>query len=393
MMNGFFASVPTSKNKTASYRRIIKSSDINEKQENLLRDILELYNKSNTLNNKLNHTITLMDYENKFLRRKIEALENKFNDKFNEGKINNIKIFPSDMNSNEDYPVEINYMSYDLSQNIIKRISKINIYDELTGKTIIPASLNATYNILYKTNSYLKFSSNELLNAFDGQHETGWLCNITTNNSVNSVQVEVIVTLPVTAVTSYQVNEIIVESFPVASVNVKSIQYSSSYISWTDIPSFDEHYLNDGNGIKDNTVARFNFKPIEANKIRIVLEQPYFANKNNLREFCLGAKDIQINYTKPSNQEAFFNFKLNIPETIKKPTLNSSNIIYNNPSQIDENTIELEYFYRDNEDVLHKINGTLPLALPSNEIEVKGKIYQCDNTVNLSHIDFNIGSQ
>lgn len=392
-MNSFFTSVPTSKNKTASYRRIIKSSDINEKQENLLRDILELYNKSNTLNNKLNHTITLMDYENKFLRRKIEALENKFNDKFNEGSINNIKIFPSDMNSNEDYPVEINYMSYDLSQNIIKRISKINIYDELTGKTIIPASLNATYNILYKTNSYLKFSSNELLNAFDGQHETGWLCNITTNNSVNSVQVEIIVTLPVTAVTSYQVNEIIVESFPVASVNVKSIQYSSSYIAWTDIPSFDEHYLNDGNGIKDNTVARFNFKPIEANKIRIVLEQPYFTNKNNLREFCLGAKDIQINYTKPSNQEGFFNFKLNIPETIKKPTLNSSNIIYNNPSQIDENTIELEYFYRDNEDILHKINGTLPLALPSNEIEVKGKIYQCDNTVNLSHIDFNIGSQ
>lgn len=393
MKNNLFTAVPISKNKTATFRRKIKSSDFNEKQDKVLNDLLELYNKANSLNSSLQDTIITMDYENKFLKRKLNELESKLEEAKELDICKKLTVFASDMKSDEDYPVEINYMANDLSQEILARISKVNIYDEVIDKTIVPSSLDVSCRILNKTNAYLIYNTNDIFNAFDGNDATSWMYQITTNNSINSVQVELIITIPDSIVTSYNINEIIIEAFPVSSVDIKELKYRSSYVTWTDIPSFYEHYENDGEGIKDSTIARFNFKPVNANQIKVILEQSYFANKNNLREFCLGAKNIQINYTKACYHQCFFSCDLNIPKKFKNPVLTEANIVYNNPKQIGDNVIELEYYYRDNDDVLHRINGHLPLNLPSNNIEVKGKVYQDDNTINLSHIDFFIGEQ
>lgn len=189
---------------------------------------------------------------------------------------------------------------------------------------------------------------------------------------------------------SYNVNEILIEPFPIASVNILDIQYKNSYDRWSTIPSFEEHSKYKNNCIHESTVLRFNFKSINANKVRIVLEQKYFTNKNNLREFCVGLKNIEINNAIPSNEEAMFNFKLNIPKEYNNPVINNIDIIYNNKSQIDDNMVSIDLFYRDIDNVLHKINGQIPLALPSNEIEAKCKINSSEDILNLSHFEFEI---
>lgn len=171
-----FTSIPSSKNNIASYRRKISSKDFNDREEKIAFDILDLYNKLNVFNNNLQDITTMLEYENKFLRIKLDNMENELSTKYNSEKdFKKISVFPSQMKSVNQYPVEINNITYDLSQNIVKRISKVNIHDELTDNIIIPSNLDISYKYLYTTNSYLNFESNDIENALDGKPYTAWI--------------------------------------------------------------------------------------------------------------------------------------------------------------------------------------------------------------------------
>ena len=68
-------------------------------------------------------------------------------------------------------------------------------------------------------------------------------------------------------------------------------------------------------------------------------------------------------------------FNIDIPENITSPMIVSVEEVYNNYSQIKAKSVQYEFFYYDKDNLLHKINDSLPFKCPSRKIVAKCKLY------------------
>ena len=139
--------------------------------------------------------------------------------------------------------------------------------------------------------------------------------------------------------------------------------------------------------------VRLNFPNKKVNQIKILVRcDSYTEGQTNLRTFMYGLKEIggYINYY--SNYEASsFEFEKVIPE----PPINKNYVItgitpyFNNGSEfgIYSRDFNYEIFYKDNDDVYHKITDNFPFTPTTNKIKVRCKFGEGYDEINIKKVD------
>lgn len=403
--------IPSTKKNTIGYRTVTNSSEQNKQQEDILNDILDLFNKANKIDKSLSEAKEVVDFENKYLQFKLADLEakminiaQKYKDSLDPTQIRIINIYPQNTYIESDVTGAYLDLQYsDITLQPIASMSKVNLYDAVMDTTFIPPSLRISVNneSLLNKKGILSVTDNELSNPFNGDLSSYWIRKVVTDETINEVTTEMIITLPEDIITTRDINQISISPYPTNAVDIMGIDYrNASCGSWIRIPDFESHVgsaistYNDifnnatvYNYIPDAPNVKFNFNEISSNQIRIILRQRhYISGEGNTRIFCMGAKEIQVlnnRYTRDFNT---FSFRVDFPEKDKNIIMCDVEPVYNNYTSIPSDSIQIEYYYLDDYDVAHKIVKSIPFTVPSKKMIIKCKMYKSTVCPNLNRL-------
>ena len=378
------SNIPGSKLNPVGFRSVTSSKDYNENQENIINDILNLYNKANSISEKIADMGQLSNCQNTITNTRIEHLKAKIDNLIGtlSGNIKSLYIYPADVKTERVSPAKIDNSTC-ITMTPAKSISKLRV-ENSEDIILLPPSLIVELNDI--TGSGIKsVTGNDVYKAFDGKCENIWYRKIVTDNSISVVETTMTITLPEDVVTTYNINEIRLSPFPCNGLNIVNIKYRMSNGAWKVIPGFSDHseyVLN--KGIENSPNILFNFKDIVANQIQITFQQQNHVMENGNKVFYIGCSDIDVRSNKYDDSSNFFNFNINIPSNISNPVINNVEAIYNNHSQLAPNSVQYEFYYTGDDKLLHKVRESMPFVSPSNNLTVKCKMINNDCTANIS---------
>lgn len=393
-------------------RSISDSNELNVIQQQAFNDILDLFNKANTLQKDLYEMNTATNIESRCYSKRLEEtlirlseIEELYQNSLIES--NDFKqITKYAINATVDetspYAAVIDVNTNDIVCNIVSSVSKTRIYDETYDETLVPPSLKIYIgpDSFNTDNAHiLSIEDSDIKNALDGNISSVWFRKVTTDTTVESIENEVVIGLPEDIITSRLVNQIILSPYPSGYSDVIDIQYKTNG-AWQTVPGFQYHngYEEEtyqdvfGNPmtrgiIKNSPNLKFNFKPIQTNQIRIKLRQRNFEYdaENNRRIWYLGIRDIDINYNRYTKDHSEFDMVFEFLEKDKNIKIYDTTVYCNNniDSAVLDN-IYKEYYYYDADGNTHKVSDSLPFILNGHKVLVRFTIEGTIDTPNIN---------
>lgn len=379
--------IPSMNRKEIGYRTTTNSKDINDYNNSVFYDIMNLFNKTNEIQDNINNISDILSIDNSYLQSIIQSI----NSKLINNTSNTINKYAADMyiDSSDINQANISNITNDI--NIPCRIteSKLSEYDIVLNKTFIPINLQTE---ITPAADNVNIIDTDIINAFNDDINSYYIRKVTTDNTVNSVTCSIVITLPNNTISTRNVNEIVLNPFPTLSVNISAIEYMINN-NWTLIPSFNEtinNVVNDHNTVfNDNKNVnnynncpniKFNFKDTPMAQIRITLTQSnYIDLGNNKRLFCLGIKHLKVNYNDYDKTNAVFYCDIDLTNYPNK-AVDSVQTILNNYNEFSTNVIQYQYYYTDDSNIKHLINQQPPFICPTNKLTIQTTILK-ENTI------------
>ena len=393
-------------------REISDSHKLNQMQEQVFNDILDLFNKANTLQKEMCEMNVAANIESTCYAKRLEETLTKLS--LIEEQYDNLLLAPEDFRTITRYAIDatvdelspfsavIDSNTNDIIANIISSVSKTRLYDDTYDETLIPPSLKIyvgpdSFNT--DNEHILTIEDSDISNALDGNISTVWFRRIVTDTSVESIENEVVIGLPEDIITSRMVNQIILSPYPSGYVDIMNIEYKTNG-AWQTIPGLEYHtcYSEEeyedifGNKytrgvIKNAPNIKLNFKPIQTNQIRIKLRQRNYEYdaQNNRRIWYLGIRDLDVNYNRYTKDHSEFDMVFDFPETDKNIKIYDTEIFCNN--NIDSSVLEniyKEYYYYDADGNTHKVSDSLPFILTGHKLMVRFTIEGTIDTPNIN---------
>lgn len=390
------------------FRQPLDSSQLNELHQDILEDLLNLFNQANEFDQVLTHLRYTSTTESVFLRYRLNELEAKFQtlntlykNQIESSETQTLLLFPHQFRCEEEgHEMEIDLDSMCATMKPTYYVSKVNLYDETLGATYVSPSLQFLYGPSTTESglTVLEIEDNGPQNAFDGVPTNYWVRRYVCKSAVTEVQCELIITLPDDILTNKSINQIKITPFPIDAVDILSIETKTTG-SWSMIPSFEEYQQSSLEIGKDNFLNRtenviiqnspalkFNFKEITANQIRIRFRQQNFIQQDlGNREFYIGAKNIEIGYAAYHDQYYTFEVDAEIPTEGKQVMVQQLDVIYNNPSELFDEP-QVEFYWYDSDKQLHHINQTIPFATNKNRLMIRLKYFKSATTPNIKQL-------
>ena len=393
-------------------REISDSHKLNQMQEQVFNDILDLFNKANTLQKEMYEMNVAANIESTCYAKRLEETLTKLS--LIEEQYDNLLLAPEDFRTITRYAIDatvdelspfsavIDSNTNDIIANIISSVSKTRLYDDTYDETLIPPSLKIyvgpdSFNT--DNEHILTIEDSDISNALDGNISTVWFRRIVTDTSIESIENEVVIGLPEDIITSRMVNQIILSPYPSGYVDIMNIEYKTNG-AWQTIPGLEYHtcYSEEeyedifGNKytrgvIKNAPNIKLNFKPIQTNQIRIKLRQRNYEYdaQNNRRIWYLGIRDLDVNYNRYTKDHSEFDMVFDFPETDKNIKIYDTEIFCNN--NIDSSVLEniyKEYYYYDADGNTHKVSDSLPFILTGHKLMVRFTIEGTIDTPNIN---------
>ena len=393
-------------------REISDSHKLNQMQEQVFNDILDLFNKANTLQKEMYEMNVAANIESTCYAKRLEETLTKLS--LIEEQYDNLLLAPEDFRTITRYAIDatvdelspfsavIDSNTNDIIANIISSVSKTRLYDDTYDETLIPPSLKIyvgpdSFNT--DNEHILTIEDSDISNALDGNISTVWFRRIVTDTSVESIENEVVIGLPEDIITSRMVNQIIISPYPSGYVDIMNVEYKTNG-AWQTIPGLEYHtcYSEEeyedifGNKytrgvIKNAPNIKLNFKPIQTNQIRIKLRQRNYEYdaQNNRRIWYLGIRDLDVNYNRYTKDHSEFDMVFDFPETNKNIKIYDTEIFCNNniDSSVREN-IYKEYYYYDADGNTHKVSDSLPFILTGHKLMVR---FTIEGTIDAPNIN------
>lgn len=393
-------------------REISDSHKLNQVQDQVFNDILDLFNKANTLQKEMHEMNMAANIESTCYSKRLEETLTRLS--LIEEQYNNLLLAPEDFRTLTRYALDavtdelspfsaiVDNNTNDITSNIISSVSKTRMYDETYDETLVPPSLKIyigpdSFNT--DNEHILTIEDSNISNALDGNISTVWFRRIVTDTTIENVENEVVIGLPEDIITSRLVNQIILSPYPSGYVDIMNIEYKTNG-AWQTIPGLEFHsYYSEeeyedifGNKytrgvIKNSPNIKLNFRPIQTNQIRIKLRQRNYEYdaQNNRRIWYLGIRDLDVNYNRYTKDHSEFNMIYDFIETDKNIKIYDTEIFCNNDidSSILEN-IYKEYYYYDADGNAHKVSDSLPFVLRGHKLMVKFTIEGVTDTPNIN---------
>lgn len=393
-------------------REISDSHKLNQMQEQVFNDILDLFNKANTLQKEMYEMSVAANIESTCYAKRLEETLTKLS--LIEEQYDNLLLASEDFRTITRYAIDatvdelspfsavIDSNTNDIIANIISSVSKTRLYDDTYDETLIPPNLKIyvgpdSFNT--DNEHILTIEDSDISNALDGNISTVWFRRIVTDTSVESIENEVVIGLPEDIITSRMVNQIILSPYPSGYVDIMNIEYKTNG-AWQTIPGLEYHtcYSEEeyedifGNKytrgvIKNAPNIKLNFKPIQTNQIRIKLRQRNYEYdaQNNRRVWYLGIRDLDVNYNRYTKDHSEFDMVFDFTETDKNIKIYDTEIFCNN--NIDSSVLEniyKEYYYYDADGNTHKVSDSLPFILTGHKLMVRFTIEGTVDTPNIN---------
>ncbi|URZ09219.1 hypothetical protein [Clostridium felsineum] len=396
--------LPSIKKKNIGYRTVTDSAQINDLQNEAVSDIYCLFNRANNLEKILNETKDIINIENKYLLLRLKDMENKLaviTDKYlnlsSTDKIKTLNLYPDDCYIEESSsPAFIDLENMDITLNMNSSTSKLNIYDDNFKTSIVPESLKVE---VYPIADNRSIFDNSVINAFKKESNSYWIRKVITDNSVSEVNCTMTITLPYSTMILPTLNTIIIKPYPSDSVDITNVEYSldGDFIT---LPAFQNYNrdLNlqcstvfgdshDTNALNEVPSVKFNFKELNATKIRISFKQKHYVNsENGGRIFYIGAKNIEVLNCKYTDDYSIFYSKADFSVETGSIQLNDINLVLNNCNEVNNNQFETSLYYVDDNNISHIINDKLPCTIPTKQILIKSKLYNGDIVPDVNRI-------
>lgn len=411
MSKGFdIRNIPEIKEMEIKARSKTDSHKLNERQEQVFRDILDLFNTANKLQKNIYELNLLSSIESRCYAERlkeslceVKQLQEKYNNAFpaTDG-FKTITAYAMDASGDKSGYSSANICqeTNDVTAAIASCTSKTRLYDPTYDETLVPPSLKLYIgpDSFHKDSHILNIEDSEVSNALDGNVNSVWFRRILTDTSVTEIVNEFVIGLPEDIVTSRLVNQIIIYPFPTGWTDIMDVQYKSGG-AWKTVDGFkthegfeEEEYTDIfGNRlirgtIKDSPNLRLCFKPVQTNQIKVVLRQRHFTfdAANNRREWFVGIRDISVDYVRYSREESFFEMEYEFPKKEGSVKVYDTEIVCNNkPDPNVLKNIFKDYYYYDEENNPHKITDSLPFVLCGKKMKVRFTIDGTSDTPNI----------
>lgn len=378
--------IPSANRKSFGYKSINKSKDHNDNQNEMLADILDLYNKTNAIERVLNRNMDFIKKENSYLSSLNNTMLNKYNELLseyeelkNDATERRLLITPSSCVSNDKtYGAVIDTKTSSITKKPDSKISKFSIFDEVSDSMYLPDTLNVTITD-NNLNGIITKSDNDIYSPFYKDDNLYWTRKVVTDNTVGKIRTNYIITLPEEIMTTPLMNELYINPF-MCKVTEVYCRYGDSAL-WESIPG---QVHNPAIGIAgvsslDSDIQsirpfKLNFESRKINQIKIVVQADmYTEGETNLRTFMYGIKEISgyINYHS-DYESSSFEFETFLPDD-DMFEITGIKVYFNNSSEsyIYFEDFNYEFYYKDNNDEYHKITDTFPFTPPTQNIKVK----------------------
>lgn len=391
--------IPSSTQEGFSYKGVNSSHVHNEIQEKLCKDILNLFNKANLLEKKVNENFEYMLEDTQNVESINLLLINKYNDLLDRY----YKILSNKKDrSNIIYPSECNIESnitgavIDKLYNTItirpsKKISKLTIVDDITDTSYIPDSLRV--NSFTKCNGFISEDESDIMAPFMYNDNFYYTKRVVTDDTCEEVVMEYIITLPEAIMTTINTNQMLISPYNCNLIDAY-YRYGDS-ATWDRINSVD---FNSSIAVKKDEFIHsarkcsLSFEDIKANQIKLIFKCSSYRNTNtNTRVFSFGIKEIGIyvNYFNNYQTNSFY-FDTEIKEDCLI-VITGIETIFNNCETNGkyEGDVIYELYYKDSENINHRILDKFPFTPPTNKLRVKCVIGEKYKNMNISRIKLN----
>lgn len=411
-MNLQIKNIPSVEKIEFKTREISDSHKLNKVQNQVFNDILDLFNKANTLQKEMYEMNMAANVESACYAKRLDETLTKLS--LIEEQYNNLLLSHEDFRTITRYALDatadktspfaavIDTNTNDIIANIISSVSKTRLYDETYDETLIPPSLKIyvgpdSFNT--DNEHILTIEDSNISNALDGNISTVWFRRIVTDTSIESIENEVVIGLPEDIITSRMVNQIILSPYPSGYIDIMSIEYKTNG-AWQTIPGLECHSCyseeeyedifgnkNTRGVIKNSPNIKLNFKSIQTNQIRVKLRQRNYEYdaQNNRRIWYLGIRDLNVNYNRYTKDHSEFDMTFEFPETHRNIKVYDTEIFCNNDidSAVLEN-IYKEYYYYDADGNIHKVPDSLPFILTGHKLMIRFTIESVSETPNIN---------
>lgn len=400
MSNYIVNNIPSSNRKDFGYKAINSSSVHNKNQEEILNDILDLYNKTNSIEKIINEQLDYIKLENTMLESVYLTMYNKYKDLYQryESIINMEEekryiAFPQDCTIfDEEFGAVIDNIASDITVRPSKKVSKFVIFDSITNSVYIPDTLNVTIKEV-NDKGIISSTNNDIYAPFYNDNNLYWTRKIVTDNTIEEVETEYIIDLPEDIMTTFDMNEIFISPF---LCRVKAVygRFGDSN-TWELINGQENHdaikYDKDSLGyINNNRPFRLNFPNTKINQIKIVLvSSNYTEGETNLRTFMYGLKQVggYINYYNDYEANTFqFDVSLKNHHGL---TITGVTPHFNNSTEYGRYSKDFvcDIYYQDTSGYYHKIVDSFPFVPVTENIRVRCKFGKTLNESNIKYIE------
>lgn len=380
------------------FRGSLSSGDYNTLQEDIFFDLGNMFNLVNSFDQTLIETSECSVIDNTYTQMRLNSLEAmnlKLQTEVESLKSTGMKrkfLFPVDMNNNKDseYPAHINKQYDQVNIRAYSTISKLYLYDKLTGTVTIPDTLKV--NIEPKADESTIIDSN-FNNAFNGVVNEYWYRKVI-NNNMDTAVATIEITLPDDIISNRDVNTIELSPFPYGSLEVMAIEHQLNG-NWEIAPGFKSHknavvrkykdnYNNNAEEIyvKNAENIKLNFRNTAMSKVRITLRQKSYVEEQGNRVFYLGLKSLNISCDIVSDEYCEFYSEIEFPDAQDIPKMvtgiipNFNNAHALSDSSTDKKSLISYEFYSINEyGEREYVKNTFPILVDKNKYHLVARVH------------------
>lgn len=296
----------TSVRRPARYRGALNSADYNDTQEEIISDIQELSSAVNSLSSRLSNSVNILNKENAFLRRKVDAFKEQQN--YNEeiaAAYGNIATrfvdfsntegisFPNGVDDTRSLMFSADFGEVTLPPNTVE--NKFYTTSLASNKLITPPlTFNVQGNFDKQTGDGIvdyekggKIYEGKPQYAFNGVNDLYWVRKVEfpISSRVDEVECELTITVP--DGTSSEANLLELYPYPNGSVDVTELATASDLgNNFIRVPGFSP---------TDNlTVQRYHFAPKVVDQVKIRLRQRNWVEENGKKVFYYGLQELGL---------------------------------------------------------------------------------------------------
>lgn len=390
--------IPSSNRKDFGYRTINSSEVHNQNQQEMLDDILDLFNKANAIERVINENMDFIKTENSYLEsvnhlllEKYKDLKNKYENLLNDEDYRCCIALPQDCEIyDENFGAVIDKVTSDITVRPSKKISKLAIFDSVTDSMFLPDTLSVSIRTPKK--GIISEVDNDIYAPFYKDNNLYWTRKVTTDNTVEKLTTEYVINLPEEIMTTPEMNEIVIQPFLCRVAKVYG-RYGDSN-AWELVPGQEYHTAMEENDtlegfINSGRKFRLNFPNQRYNQLKIVVVCESFTEcETNLRTFSYGIKQIgaYINYYN-SYEQSSFQFEVDIPE-YDSYMITGVEPHFNNGGEYGKFSKDFicDLYYKDSSGYFHKIVDTFPFTPKTNTIRVRCRFGESYPDANIKKI-------